>query len=90
MSLIIFLASLRHFSRCNSTLFNPPEIPGLSNTNSCVGVARDRVCSVVVEGVAVVERVAVVEGAAVELLSFDEVSSDEKETKDRFMIIDST
>ena len=67
-----------------------------------MGVARDRVCTVVVEevpvveeaavveGVTVVERIAVVEGAAVELLLFDEVSTDEKELKDRFMIIDST
>ena len=97
ISLIIFLASLRHFSRCIRTLFNPPEIPGLSNTNSCEGVAvemllldgtnsceveaRDGGCSVLI----VVEGGGRVEGVAVEMLFIDELSTDKNETKDRSM-----
>ena len=37
ISWTIFLASCKHFSRCNSTLFNPPDTTGLNKTYSSTG-----------------------------------------------------
>ena len=56
------------------------------DTNSCEGVARDGGCSVLVA----IEGVGRVEGVAVEMLFIDELSNDENETEDRFIIIDGT